>query len=306
MRFFDGHCDTASEILNKNQGLLKNNLHLDIQRLEKFEDFTQVFAVFISPEHYCAPMERCKSIIENFKTELEKCHIPLWESGEMPKKSPRAILSLEGGEPIGDIADLDTLASLGIRMIAPTWNHKNRLGCGVMEAEDKGLTDFGKQVIKRCFELGIIPDISHCSVQSADEILSIAERKGRAVIASHSCAYGVHSHPRNLRDEQFLRIKELGGVVGLSLCAYHLVSEKEKCTIEDILRHFEHYLSLGGEDMTCFGADMDGAPMPSGILGIESLPFIYNRLCQEFGKEISDKITYNNAYIFMKKMGINA
>ena len=108
------------------------------------------------------------------------------------------------------------------------------------------------------------------------------------------------SHPRNLRDGQFERIKALGGIVGLSFCAYHLAENREECTTNDIIRHFEHYLSLGGENMTCFGADMDGAPMPCGITGIESVMQIYEMLCKCFGREIADKLTYKNACKFVK------
>lgn len=295
MKFFDLHCDTAYEMYIQNEALEKNKLAISLERAKCLDEYRQVMALWCNNE---------RSDEECFEDFL-KMHENFLRHSPVPAPLGPVAFSLEDARLLcGDIGRLEMLRDMGIRFLIPMWRGKSIIG-GAFDT-DAGLTDFGKQVIKRCFELGIIPDISHCSAQSADEILSIAERQGRAVIASHSCAYGVHSHPRNLRDEQFLRIKELGGVVGLSLCAYHLASEKEKCTIEDILRHFEHYLSLGGEDMTCFGADMDGAPMPSGILGIESLPFIYNRLCQEFGKEISDKITYNNAYIFMKKMGINA
>ena len=285
MKFFDGHCDTASEILNKNQGLLINNLHIDIQRLEKFEDFTQVFAVFISPEHYCAPMERCKNIIDNFKNELEKCGISLWESGKMPKKSPRAILSIEGGEPIESLADLDILAKWGIRMIAPTWNHKNQLGTGVMEIEDNGLTDFGKSVIEKMGKMGIILDVSHLSEKSFWDAVSVYDG---VICASHSNLKSVKKHPRNLTDEQFLAIKNRGGVCGINIYPPFFGDD-----IGCIKAHIDAFLALGGKDNIGLGCDFDGVDfLPAGVTGIESMESIIKNL--PYSTEIKEKIAYRN------------
>ena len=50
MRIFDAHCDTLSEMYSKKQNFAKNNLHLDLARMEKYDRYTQVFAVFIPPE----------------------------------------------------------------------------------------------------------------------------------------------------------------------------------------------------------------------------------------------------------------
>ena len=289
MKFFDLHCDTAYEMYVQNEGLEKNKLAVSLERAECLDEYRQVMALWCDNEH---------SDEECFE-DLLKMHKYFLRHTPVPAPFGPLAFSLEDARLLcGDIGRLDLLRDMGVRFLIPVWKGKSIIG-GAFDT-DSGLTDFGKQVIERCFELGIIPDISHCSVESADEILSMAEKQGRTVIASHSCAYGVYSHPRNLRDEQFLRIKALGGVVGLSLCAYHLTSEKEKCTIEDVLCHFEHYLNLGGEDMTCIGADMDGAPMPDDISGIESIPMLYVRLCEKFGKDIADKIIYDNAYVFTK------
>ena len=198
----------------------------------------------------------------------------------------------------GKLERLDSLYDMGVRFLIPMWSGESIIG-GAFDTSS-GLTDFGKSVVRRCFELGIIPDISHSSLKSANEIFEIAEKYSGPVIASHSCAFSVHEHPRNLRDEQFRRIKEIGGVVGLSFCSYHLVKKNEHCGIENILDHINHYLDIGGEDMLCLGADMDGAPMPEGITGIESIPYLYKKLCDSFGKDIADKITFKNAYNFVK------
>lgn len=285
MRFFDGHCDTASEILNKNQGLLKNNLHIDGKRLEKFEDFTQVFAAFISPEHYGRAMERCKEIVENFKNELEKCGIPLWKQGEIPKGSQRAILSLEGGEPIDSLESLDTLAGWGIRMIAPTWNHKNQLGCGVMEETDTGLTDLGKRVLSKMGKMGIILDVSHLSEKSFWDATKVYDG---IICASHSNLKSVVNHPRNLSRDQFMEIKSRRGVCGINLYP-PFFGEDISC----IKAHIDAILALGGEDNIGLGCDFDGVDfLPDGVCGVESLEKIIKNL--PYSTEIKEKIAYKN------------
>ncbi len=290
MKFFDLHCDTAYEMYVQNEGMIKNKLNISIERAKSLDEYRQVMALWCNNE---------RSDKEAFDDFLEM-HANFLRNSSVPSDFGPFAFSLEDARLLcGEIERLDILRSMGIRFLIPVWKGKSIIG-GAYDT-DAGLTDFGKEVVGRCFEIGIIPDISHCSVKSADEILNMAEKQGKAVIASHSCSYSVYSHRRNLRDEQFLRIKELGGVVGLSLCAYHLTFDDKKCTAEDVLRHFEHYLSLGGEDVTCFGADMDGAPMPNDISGIESVPMIYEKLCEKFGKDIADKLTYENASLFMEK-----
>ncbi len=290
MRFFDLHCDTAYEMYAQNKGFKQNDLAISLERAKCLDEYKQVMALWCRNDR---TDEEC------FADFLEM-HENFLRHSPVPASFSPFSFSLEDARLLcGDLERLDLLHSMGIKFLIPMWKGESIIG-GAFDT-DTGLTDFGKAVIERCFEIGIIPDISHCSLKSADEILKLAEEKGGVVIASHSCSYSVYSHPRNLRDEQFLRIKELGGIVGLSLCAYHLTEKKEKCTADDIMRHFEHYLSLGGEDMTCFGADMDGAPMPCGVSGIESMPMIYEMLCNKFSREIADKLTYDNASIFMEK-----
>lgn len=290
MKFFDLHCDTAYEMYVQDQGFQKNKLNIDLERAEYLEEYRQVMALWCNNER---TDEEC---FEDFLA----MHRNFLHHSSVPADFGPFAFSLEDARLLcGSIERLKLLRDMGIRFLIPMWKGESIIG-GAFDT-DVGLTDFGREVIKGCFELGIIPDISHCSVKSADEILSMAEQRGKTVIASHSCSYSVYAHKRNLRDEQFERIKALGGVVGLSLCAYHLTEYANKCCADDIVRHFEHYLSLGGEDMTCFGADMDGAPMPVGITGIESIANIYEILCKSFGNCVSEKLAYKNASNFIKK-----
>ncbi len=290
MKLFDLHCDTAYEMFKNKQDIISNSLAVDIKRAEDIEEYRQVMAFW------------CDSSLsdEECYADFIKTYNYLMERTKIPAPKGPFMLSVEDARLLcGELRRLERLYEMGIRFLIPVWGGKSIIG-GAFD-EDVGLTDFGKNVIRRCFELGIVPDISHASLKTADEMFEIAEYYNKPIIASHSCSYSVYDHPRNLRDEQFERIKKIRGIVGLSFCSYHLAPKNEECTSENILLHIERYLELGGEDIICLGADMDGAPLPSDLLGIQSIPMIYEKICDRFGKNIADKITFDNANNFVNK-----
>ena len=119
-------------------------------------------------------------------------------------------------------------------------------------------------------------------------------------MASHSNSYSVYPHSRNLRDENFKEIVALGGIVGISLCNTHL-NDKSISSVEDVIRHIDHYLSLGGERTVCLGCDLDGTSLPIGFSDITDLQRIYDRMSElGYSDETIDNITYKNAFDFMQ------
>ena len=75
MEVFDAHCDTVSEIFDKKKNLMKNDLHIDAERLFAMGSYTQVFALFISPEYKDSAMNRAKTLAERFYEETAICGI---------------------------------------------------------------------------------------------------------------------------------------------------------------------------------------------------------------------------------------
>ncbi len=288
MEFFDAHADTISELLDKNAELLRNDLHIDAKRLLAYPAYTQVFAAFIAPRYRDSAMERAEAIIEKFYAETQKCGITVcksysdWENAKTPIK---AFLSLEGGEPIRTVEDLNKLYELGVRMIAPTWNFKNKIACGVMEKEDTGLSAFGEKIVCEMNRLGIIIDVSHLSERSFWDVCRITKRP---ICASHSNSKSVKDNLRNLTDEQFVAIAKTGGVIGINFYPPFLGD-----SIEDIVRHIDHFLSLGGEDNIGLGSDFDGVDcLPDGICGAEDMGRIVKML--PYSAKIREKIAFRN------------
>ena len=133
-------------------------------------------------------------------------------------------------------------------------------------------------------------------------MLDMAEEAGKTIMASHSNSYSVCPHNRNLRDYQFERIKTLGGVVGISLCNLHL-NGKEHASIDDVIKHIEHYMALGGENSVALGCDFDGTDyLPDGLKTVKDMPNLADRLAKLNYSELQiDKIFYLNAKNFIEK-----
>jgi len=288
MQFFDCHCDTASELLNKGENLKENSLHIDMKRLKKYHSYTQIFAAFIAPEYRCSAMERAVSIIKKIKQECLNNNITLCENyrqWEFAKTKVKAFISLEGGEPIENISNLRKLYDMGVRMIAPTWNYKNQLGCGVEEEEDTGLTDLGRRVIQEMDSLGVILDVSHLSEKSFYQALECTKRP---VCASHSNAKSIKNHKRNLTDHQFTQIVKTGGVAGINFYPPFLGD-----SIACVKDHIDRFLSLGGEDSICLGSDFDGVDcLPCGINDVSDMDKVVNSL--PYSTEVREKIAFKN------------
>lgn len=285
MRIFDAHCDTITKIYSKKQEFSKNSLHIDLERMKKYEGFTQVFAVFTAPENRENAKEYENALIDLFYDRMQKSGVAICRnySDFVSAKSPqKAFLSIEGAEGITETGDVLRLKNRGAFMIAPTWNFKNRLACGAMEKVDTGLSELGKQVIAEMDRLGIILDVSHMSEKS---FYDAAELFKKPICASHSDSKAVTDHPRNLTDEQFLIIKKSGGVVGINLYPTFLGNS--------IAAHIDRFLSLGGEDNIGLGCDFDGVDaLPDGISGVEDLENLIKSL--PYSTEIRRKIAENN------------
>lgn len=304
----DLHCDTLYEATKNGKSLIKNDLHLSFERLCEYPRFCQVMAV------WSASSLDCEGAWENFfkarkllAEELKRTEKvrQIFSADDIDNAENDGvggvILAVEGGKLIGrDLSRLDILHNAGVRFITLTWDDPCNI-CGSNKTGG-GLTDFGKDVLLRMFSLGIIPDVSHASDEAIEDTVSFAEAHGRVCIATHSNSRAVCDHSRNLTDRLFLRIIKAGGVVGISMAPQHL-SPSGKADISDIVRHIEHYMSLGGEDSVCLGCDLDGIERrPDGINNVNSITKIADALGRiNYTDSIIKKIFYANARNFISE-----
>ncbi len=310
MKFFDLHADTLYKLYWDKAPLLENERHVSLRKAKNFENYAESFVYFCSPklnnddgyDAYLKAYERLESEVNsnNGKAAIVRNSDELKIAFEDRKV---AILpAVEDARILGnDLDRLQTIKKNGSWYLTLLWGGDTVIG-GSHDTEN-GLTDFGKDVVKKCCELRITPDISHASEKSADDILAIGYEYNKPVIASHSNSYTVYSHSRNLRDRHLADIKALGGIVGFSLCRSHLADKPSDTTdITDVIRHVEYYMSNGCENTLCMGADWDGTALPRGFSDIRDTEKIKEELAHlNYSEEILDKIFFKNAFDFYTK-----
>ena len=167
------------------------------------------------------------------------------------------IYSIEGCDYIKDEDELEKLYNLGLRNILLVWNNENKYGSGNRSC--KGLTDLGKNFIKKAVSLGISIDLSHMNKNTfwdSIELLKKLKNDGYKikVIASHSNSYLLCQNKRNLDDEQIRAIKDLSGMIGL--VGYGpFINVDEKNLEENYLNHIKHVESIVGIDNVMIATD---------------------------------------------------
>ena len=291
MRYFDLHCDTMTECYLTGQHIEENTLQVDRKRGNLFEKYVQCYAVWMPDQLRCPEaFQRFCAVADRFSQEIGG--------------NSDGVLTVENATALGGrLENVAEFARRGVKLCSLTWNGDNELGRGVRAPGNTGITPFGRQVVEELERNGIVVDVSHASPELFYDVLSLA--KG-PVVATHSNAKSVCGHARNLSDEQFSAIRQTGGLVGLNLYRGFLNDDPSKACLEDLLRHAERFLALGGEDVLAFGADWDGgAPEDFVAAGLETMPEIYEMfLKHNYQETLIDKIFYKNAKSFFKKQNL--
>jgi len=144
-----------------------------------------------------------------------------------------------------------------------------------------GLTDLGRRVVERMFELGMLIDLSHSSPAARKDVYEIADASGKhpPLFATHVGAYGINPSPYNVTDWEVRRIARDGGVVGVIFMNYWLMPKESGQGINAISQHIQYLLNVGGEDVVSIGSDFDGFTTPPDDLDNASLmPRLTQRL----------------------------
>ena len=299
---FDAHCDTISKIYETNQGLSENNCHIDFKRMSEYEKYTQVFAAFVDRKSILeSPKVYDEKLITKYKEETEKCGIiNIQRKTDIGKHKYSSILAIEGGEALeGELENLGYFYNLGVRILHLTWNYDNELCGGIGDASGKGLTDFGKAVIRKMNEIGMLVDVSHISDKG---FWDVAEFCKKPFIASHSNVKTLCAHKRNLTDEQIREIIRLNGVIGINFYPVFL-SDEGKCEADKVFEHIEYILNLGGENNIGIGSDFDGIDsLPNGITGIENMENLVEAMERRgYKEEVIEKILCGNFKRILKE-----
>jgi len=220
-----------------------------------------------------------------------------------------AVLSVEGAYSLGKSSGIRLLRQyhdLGVRMMGLVWNHSNELGEGVNGAymdgtpSRGGLTDFGREVVAEMNRLGIIIDVSHMNEATFWDVMEISRGP---VVASHSGAFGLRNHPRNLKDDQVRAVAEGGGVVQVVFYPKYLAEDEDTVSIETVVDHIEYITDLVGVEHVGIGSDFDGAAMPKDLKDASMIPRLQEALKRRGYSEADiEKIMGKNTLRVMREV----
>ena len=175
------------------------------------------------------------------------------------------LLAIEGLHALdGNLANVDTLYDAGFRMMGLTHFFDNELGGSAHGVTHAGLTLFGRDVVTRMEQRGIIVDLAHTSPQMKRDVLAIAKRP---VVVSHGGVAATCPGPRNLTDNELRAISANGGLVGIGYWDAAVC----QLTVDAIVKAMKHAADIMGVQHVALGSDFDGAttePWDTRALGL--------------------------------------
>jgi len=196
-----------------------------------------------------------------------------------------AVLHLEGADPIGpDLDMLEVLYAAGLRSLGIVWSRPTIFGEGVpfrfpsSPDTGTGLTELGRNLVRRCNERKILIDLSHITEAG---FWDVARTSDAPLVATHSNAHALCPSARNLSDDQIAAIRDSGGIVGVNFATSFLRSDGAMTAdtpISEIMRHIEGLLERAGEACVGLGSDFDGATIPAALGSAAGLPRIFEEL----------------------------
>ena len=287
---FDGHSDLLYDVTRRRLAGEKRVLerrHLRSLEAGGVEGLT--LALWVSAQDFWKNVpeavghrERTDIMLLCMKAELAEC--PWLElvrtAGEAERAKAAgkkyAFLAVEGMDAIGDdLNGIDRYADLGVRLGMLTWNGENLLATGAGGDPYSGLTELGRQAVRRMGTRNIVMDVSHLNDGGFWDVMKAAEGP---VVASHSNCRALCDVRRNLTDDQLRAIRDSGGVVGLNVHHAFVHADREKQTAEMLARHAAHMADVMGVEHVACGFDFCEyfGPGNEGAEGLENCSQIHN------------------------------
>jgi len=333
----DSHNDIITACIEKNVRMdqdLRGKTHSDLQRMKEGGLDVQIFSVWCDGEKP-APfqfanreMDLLDEVIKNNPDKIALTRTTAEMEQAVKEKKIAALFGVEGGHMIeNSLEKLDQIYSRGARYMTLTWNNSTDWATSAWDETykkdslaktHKGLTDFGREVVKRMNRLGMMVDLSHVGEQTFWDAIATTRSP---VIVSHSNAWSICPVPRNLKDDQILAVGKNGGVIALNFYsgfvdstykkkealfqkahrkeidsliasgvqteyALTLITEKyaaeaneARPSLEQLLAHLDHIVRLIGPDYVGIGSDFDGiSSSPKGLDDVTSYPLLTDAL----------------------------
>ncbi len=346
----DGHNDLPWMIRERADSLfrrldirrLQKDLHTDIPRLRKGNLGVQFWSAFVPARtaHKGTAVKETMAQIDVIHR-MVKTYPDVFEMAYSSKDIERirkrgkiaSLIGVEGGHSIDNsLAVLRLYSQLGVRYM--TLTHSETIDwadSATDEAKHNGLTEFGERVVREMNRLGMLVDISHVSVETMRDALRVSKAP---IIASHSSAYSVAKHPRNVPDEILRGIAQNRGVVMVNFFSGFVVPEGARAmktlfkayreikkrypkeedfreawgqwkaahafpqgTVHHVVDHIDHIVKVAGIDHVGLGSDYDGvSTLPKQLEDVSCYPYITQELLNRgYNREQIHKILGQNA-----------
>jgi membrane dipeptidase len=330
----DTHNDFISQSVEKgymfDQPLL-GKTHSDLERMDAGGLDVQIFSIWCEeiPNAFSfanREIDSVYAVVSRNPSRLKMIYSTSDLKAVIKQKKHGAMMGVEGGHMIEDnLSKLDSLYKRGARYMTLTWNNSTSWASSAMEEtngkippDKKGLSVFGKSVVTRMNQLGMMVDLSHVGEQTFKDAIATTTKP---VIASHSCVWNLAPVFRNLKDDQIDAIGKNGGVICINFYSgfldsnfmkrqntffkvhkterdsllrtgmqqffaddylfqkYHTEVEEMRATLKTLVDHIDYIVKRIGADHVGLGSDFDGInSAPKELNGIEDFPKITTAL----------------------------
>ncbi|HRE44467.1 MAG TPA: dipeptidase [Terricaulis sp.] len=321
-RQYDG--DLARVDITGDTSALTHPLHTDLPRLRRGGMGAQFWSVYVPAslrglENTQAVIEQIdltRRMIARYPRDLEFAEtaadiVRIHRAGRIA-----SMLGIEGGEAINNnLALLREFRRMGVLYMTLTHSLNTAWVDSATDAPaHDGLTDFGREVIAEMNRIGMLVDLSHVSAPAMRDVLAVARAP---VIFSHSSAYALTAHPRNVPDDVLEMVRANGGVVMVNfysafisedvrawaalragkqaefralnpgdaaaaaqaLAAWTAANPAPRASVGDVADHVEHIARVAGHAHVGIGGDYDGVPtLPDGMGGVDGYTLLFAEL----------------------------
>ncbi len=263
--FADSHNDILTACIEKKLSMdadLTGKTHSDLARFKKAGVDVQIFSVWCDGNEpnplglANREMDSLDAVVKRNPDAISIVHNQKELKTVLKSKKLAAMFGVEGGHMMNnDLENLNRFYARGTRYMTLTWNNSNPWATSAMDETlkkdslartHKGLTEFGKQVVQRMNELGMMIDLSHVGEQTFWDAINTTTKP---VIVSHSNAYTLCPIFRNLKDDQIKAVAKNGGVIDLNFYSGFIDSTFKKKEAKFVLAHAQELDALKKQGM---------------------------------------------------------
>ncbi|MFN3464390.1 MAG: dipeptidase [Terricaulis sp.] len=316
--------DLANVDLNSDTRTLTPPLHTDIPRLRQGRLGAQFWSVYVPASLKGLDATRATFEQIDLTRRMIAAYPQTFEFADSAADIVRihrqrriaSMFGMEGGEAINNnLALLREFRAAGVLYMTLTHSQNTDwVDSATAPPQHGGVSPFGEEVIREMNRVGMLVDLSHVSADAMRDALRVSTAP---VIFSHSSAFGVTPHPRNVPDDVLELVRTNGGVVMVNffpaftstevwewgsrrsaeearlralnpatptavtegVAAWVEANPRPAIDVGIIADHIEHIARVASRDNVGIGSDFDGVPwLPEGLDGVEDYPNLFVEL----------------------------